>query len=270
MSKFRSNLTRFHSDTVVDAAEANSSNSFHFDEMILRMFARKICEATGFEYTDEIKKVVQLTSENINEFNQLNYMHGFVYGAEHAVINNLKHEDIEVNPDNNCEFTMNRDFAFIFNFGDNDFGGYIIEIAKMYCEKYNREMRMIEDYVRFNVPTISDNVDRVEKYESWRTIKEMFKSLYNYAKTYWKCDRLDYANTNLDMSKLIEEINNDIKYLEFDNPNQYVFGTNEQITKILDDGYKYDDKPIEETYYWNNGETLVIRVKNGRMTYKVI
>ena len=50
-------------------------------------------------------------------------MHGFVYGVEHAVNNNFKTEDIEKNANKNCEFTMNRDFAFIFKFGDNDFSG---------------------------------------------------------------------------------------------------------------------------------------------------
>ena len=71
------------------------------------------------------------------------------------------------------------------------------------------------------------------------------------------------------MLKLIEETDKHIKYLGFDNTNNYVFGTNEQITKILDDGYKYDPQD-ENTFYWDNCETLVVRVKNGRMTCKII
>jgi phenylalanyl-tRNA synthetase beta subunit len=163
---------------------------------------------------------------------------------------------------------IERDFAFIFNFGDNDFSGYVEDVAKMYCEKYNEVMWQIEEYTKFNV-SMDSYVEQIEKYESWRVIKELYKSLFNHVKSYYTVRDLKYNNTEFDISKLIEENNKHIKYLGFDDPNKYVFGTNEQITKILDDGYKYEPEN-ENTFYWDNAETLVVRVKNGRMSCKII
>jgi hypothetical protein len=268
MNRYKEILGRFHNDAVIDAAENYAGNAFNFDPMILRMFAHKICEYAGTNYSDEMKKVVDMTCDDINDWAKLNYMHGFVYGVEHAVNNHFTSADIERVVDKNCEFTMNRDFAFIFNFGDNDFSGYVEDVAKMYCEKYNEVMWQIEEYTKFNV-SMDSYVEQIEKYESWRVIKELYKSLFNHVKSYYTVRDLKYNNTEFDISKLIEENNKHIKYLGFDDPNKYVFGTNEQITKILDDGYKYEPEN-ENTFYWDNAETLVVRVKNGRMTCKII
>ena len=101
----------------------------------------------------------------------------------------------------------------------------------------------------------------------------MLKTLYKQSVINYKCDSMT-CNDNYDTLALHEMLNKaekDILYLEFDNPNSYIFGTNADIDKILEDGYKYDeDKPIEETYYWNNSESVVVRVKNGRMSYTII
>ena len=269
MNNYRETLTRFHNDSVIDIAENYaSSNAFDFNPMILSMFAQNISKSAGVEYSDEMKKIVDMTCNYINDWAKINYMHGFVYGVEHAVNNNFKTEDIEKNANKNCEFTMNRDFAFIFKFSDNDFSGYIEDVAKMYCEKYNEVMRQIEELTEANVSPVL-YTEQIEKYESLPIIKELYKSLFKHFNSYYTVKELKYNNTEFDMLKLIEETDEHIKYLGFDNPNNYVFGTNEQITKILDNKYKYDPKD-ENTFYWDNCETLGVRVKNGRMTYKII
>ena len=273
MKTFKGMLTQYNSDLVIEEAERSAASSIIGDpEMILRYFARKISEKCDVELGPEFEKWLKVTCENYQEENKKNYMWGFIHGVKSAVYKKWKPEHIEKSAAKDCEFTQNRDFAFMFNFGDNDFSGYIEEAIKNYVEKYNREMRQIETYSRFNYD-IDPYIDRIEKYESWGTIKEMFKTLYKQAVINYKCDDLT-CNDNFDTQTLYEMLKkaeNNIQYLEIDNPNSYIFGTNADIDKILEDGYKYDeDKPIEETYYWNNCETLIVRVKDGRMTYEII
>jgi hypothetical protein len=160
----------------------------------------------------------------------------------------------------------------MFNFGDNDFSGYIQEAIEKYIEKYNREMQQIEVYSRFNYD-LNPFIEKICKYESFLTIKEMLKTLYKQSVINYKCDSMtcDDNHDTLTLHEMLNKAEKDILYLEFDNPNSYIFGTNDDIDKILEDGYKYDeDKPIEETYYWNNSESVVVRVKDGRMSYKII
>ena len=274
MKTFKGMLSQFHSNLVIEEAERNSTSSIIGNpEMTLRYFARKLSEECNVELSKEFEKWITLTCENYNEENKKNYMWGFIHGAQTAVYKNWKHEHIEKSAATDCcEFTKNRDFAFMFNFYDNDFSGYIEEAIEKYIEKYNREMCQIENYTKFNYD-IKTYIDKIEKYESWGTIKEMFKTLYKQSVINYKCDDLT-CNDNCDTMTLHEMLNKaerDIQYLGFDNPDSYIFGTNADIDKILEDGYKYDeDKPIEETYYWDNCETLIVRVKDGRMTYKII
>jgi hypothetical protein len=273
MKTFKGMLSQYHSDLVIEEAEKNADGSIIGNpEMVLRYFVRNISEKHNVELDKELEKQLALTCEIYQEENKKNYMYGFIRGARTAVDKNWKAEHIEKSASKNCEFTQNRDFAFMFNFGDNDFSGYIEQAIEKYIEKYNREMQQIEVYSRFNYD-IKPFIEKIWKYESFRTIKEMLKTLYKQSVINYKCDSMT-CNDNYDTLTLHEMLNKaekDILYLEFDNPNSYIFGTNADIDKILEDGYKYDeDKPIEETYYWNNSESVVVRVKDGRMSYTII
>ena len=273
MKTFKVMLKQYHSDLVIEEAERSAVNSIIGNpEMTLRYFARNVSGKCNVELGPEFEKWLALTCENYNEENKKNYMWGFIHGVQSAVHKKWKPEHIEKSAAKDCEFTQNRDFAFIFNFGDNDFSGYIQEAIEKYVEKYNREMCQIEAYSRFNY-NLETLIEKIWKYESWGTIKEMLKTLYKQSVINYKCDSMT-CNDNYDTMTLHEMLNKaekDIQYLEIDNPNSYIFGTNADIDKILEDGYKYDeDKPIEETYYWNNSESVVVRVKDGRMTYEII
>ena len=78
---------------------------------------------------------------------------------------------------------MNHDFAFIFKFGDNDFSGYIEDVAKMYCEKYNEVMRQIEEFTEANDSPVL-YIEHIKKYESLQIIKELYKSLFKHFNSY--------------------------------------------------------------------------------------
>lgn len=273
MKTFKGMLKQYHSDLVIEEAEKNANGSILGNpEMILRYFAINISKKYNIELDKEFEKQLAIICENYQEENKKNYMYGFIRGVKTAIDKKWKHEHIENGASKNCEFTQNRDFAFMFNFGDNDFSGYIEEAIEKYIEKYNHEMQQIEYYSRSNYD-LKPSIEKIWKYESFQTIKEMLKTLYKQSVINYKCNSMT-CNDNYDTLTLHEMLNKaekDILYLEFDNPNSYIFGTNTDIDKILEDGYKYDgDKPIEETYYWNNYETLIVRVKDGRMTYNII
>ena len=154
-------LKSYYNDNIVNAAvkyaddEMAKGTILRFDNTWLDMI-KKEAEKLGSEdigvYVDYISK-----DKSNSLFNILTsaYVKGLVVG-----INN---PSMKITPDPISEYTKNKDFAFFFDFGDNDFGGYIENAAKEFCKEYNQLVRNIDLYQR-------DGLSPIRKILSlWRT-----------------------------------------------------------------------------------------------------
>ena len=264
-------LKSYYNDNIVNAAvkyaddEIARGNALMFDDIWLDKL-KKEAEKLGSE--DIASYVDCISKDKTNSlFNTLTsaYVQGLVVG-----INN---PSMKITPDPMTEYTKNKDFAFFFDFGDNDFGGYIESAAREFCKEYNQLLRNIDLYQRDG---LSDRM--AESYKKDLEFMENPENIINLMKgafvgaymtgmvdRCWLGSREDYADRLYDAGKYID-------YLGFDDQESWKFGTWKEVN---DEGLvKYRNMQSDEeferangdfTKYWLNGETLVVKMVNGEL-----
>ena len=264
-------LKSYYNDNIVNAAvkyaddEMAKGTILRFDNTWLDMI-KKEAEKLGSEdigvYVDYISK-----DKSNSLFNILTsaYVKGLVVG-----INN---PSMKITPDPISEYTKNKDFAFFFDFGDNDFGGYIENAAKEFCKEYNQLVRNIDLYQRDG---LSDRM--AESYKKDLEFMENPENIINLMKSAfigeymtgmidrcWLGSREDYTNRLKDAERYID-------YLGFDKPTSWKFGTWKEVNdeglvryRNMQSDEEYDKANGDFTKYWLNGETLVVKIVNGEL-----
>lgn len=186
------------------------------------------------------------------------------------------------------EYRNTKDFALLFNYGDNDFGGIIEECAKEFCDRYNYHLDGI-DYTYHDKEVYGRNYDSLidfqikdlTEFENVDFIKEFFKTFlfsfdlmgniggYNRIHFQTFKDALENTQKTIEYLKLDE----DYEVINLDGTKntfkRFVVGTKEDILKELEKrGHKDEesDRP-REFPVWNNGETLICYMKNGYLIY---
>ena len=187
------------------------------------------------------------------------------------------------------EYRNTKDFALLFNYGDNDFGGVIEDCAKEFCNRYNYQLDTIdctyhdkEVYGKeFYDSLIDSQIKDLTKFENVDFIKEFFKTFLfsfdlmdnmgGYNRIHFQTFKDALENTQ----KTIEYLKLDEDYEVFnlddtkDTFKRFVVGTKEDILKELEKrGHKDEESERPREFpVWNNGETLICYMKNGCLTY---
>lgn len=264
-------LKSYYNDNIVNAAvkyaddEIANGTALRLDDTWLDII-KKEAEKLGLEdiecYVDCILKDKTNTLFNILTFA---YVKGLVVG-----INN---PSMKVTPDPVSEYTKNKDFAFFFDFGDNDFGGYVESAAREFCNEYNKLLRNIDLYQRdgFSDRMAESYKKDLEFMEKPENIINLMKSAFigeymtGMVDRCWLGSREDYTDRLKDAERYID-------YLGFDKPTSWKFGTWKDVN---DEGLvKYRNMQSDEEYaqangdftkYWLNGETLVVKMVDGEL-----
>lgn len=265
-------LKSYYNDNIVNAAvkyaddEIANGTAIRLDNVWLNMI-KKEAEKLG---SKNIESYVDLISNDKTDllFSRLTfaYIKGLVVG-----INN---PSMKVTPDPMSDYTKNKDFAFFFNFGDNDFGYYIERAAQEVCKEYNQLLRNIDLYSNGDDSSIrmADSYKKnLEFMENPANIINLMKGLFigeymtGMVDRCWMGSREDYANRLKDAEKYID-------YLGFDKIESWMFGTWKEVN---DKGLmKYRNMQSDEDYeransdfsnYWLNGETLIVKMVDGEL-----
>lgn len=265
-------LKSYYNDNIVNAAvkyaddEIANGTAIQLDNVWLNMI-KKEAEKLG---SKDIESYVDLISSDKTDllFSRLTfaYIKGLVIG-----INN---PSMKVTPDPISNYIKNKDFAFFFNFGDNDFGYYIERAAQEFCKEYNQILRNIDLYSKGDDGSMkmADSYKKnLEFMENPANIINLMKGLFigeymtSMADRCWMGSREDYADRLKDAEKYID-------YLGFDKIESWMFGTWKEVN---DEGLvRYRNMQSDEEYerangdfsnYWLNGETLVIKMVDGEL-----
>ena len=264
-------LKSYYNDNIVNAAVKYADNeiatrpSFQLDDTWLDMI-KKEAEKLGSEnigdYVDYISKDKTNSLFNILTFA---YVKGLVVGVNNP--------SMKVTPDPISEYTKNKDFAFFFDFGDNDFGGYIENAAKEFCKEYNQLLRNIDLYQRDG---LSDRM--AESYKKDLEFMENPENIINLMKgafigdymtgmvdRCWLGSREDYTDRLKDAERYID-------YLGFDDQESWKFGTWKEVNdegleryRNMQSDEEYERANGDFTEYWLNGETLVVKMVGGEL-----
>ena len=264
-------LKSYYNDNIVNAAvkyaddEIARGTSLRLDDTWLDMI-KKEAEKLGSEdivgYVDYISKDKTNSLFNILTFA---YVKGLVVGVNDPTM--------KITPDPVSEYTKNKDFAFFFDFGDNDFGGYIECAAREFCKEYNQLLRKIDLYQRdgFGDKMAESYKKDLEFMENPENIINLMRGLFigeymtGMVDRCWLGSREDYTDRLKNAERYID-------YLRFDDQESWKFGT---WNDVNDEGLvRYREMQSDEEYerangdftkYWLNGETLVVKMVNGEL-----
>ena len=283
------NFLRTHyNKAIVDAAIAYADSeisqrhlySYPHDSVMLEMAKAKAIEAGQQEVADFIEMQMEFDTQDIFNVLTFAYVHGMSFG--------ISNPNIGKTPEPVTDYVLSKDFAFIFDYGDNDFGIPIEQAAKEYCKEYNNLLRQIELY-----SSISDGADdlMVESYkkdlefmEDPNTVRQLMKAAFigaymtNAIDRCWICSNKPF-NAMERLNKAQYLANN---YFNFETNAKYgvdntdrvnwKFGTWDEVSKFGLEKYKAqqgeDDLKKANgdfTKYWLNGEVLIVRMVDGKL-----
>ena len=281
-------LRTHYNKAIVDAAIAYADSeisqrhlySYPHDSVMLEMAKAKAIEAGQQEVADFIEMQMEFDTQDIFNVLTFAYVHGMSFG--------ISNPNIGKTPEPVTDYVLSKDFAFIFDYGDNDFGIPIEQAAKEYCKEYNNLLRQIELY-----SSISDGDGdmMVESYkkdlefmEDPNTVRQLMKAAFigaymtNAIDRCWICSNKPF-NAMERLNKAQNLANN---YFNFETNAKYgvdntdrvnwKFGTWDEVSKFGLEEYKgqqgEDDLKKANgdfTKYWLNGEVLIVRMVDGKL-----
>ena len=274
-------LRTHYNKAIVDAAivyadsEISQQHSYLYPHW-MEMAKAKAIEAGQQEVADFIEMQMEFDTQNIFNVLTFAYVHGMSFG--------LSNPNISKTPEPVTDYVLSKDFAFIFDYGDNDFGTPIEQAAKEYCKEYNNLLRQIELH-----SSISDGDDDLmaESYkkdlefmEDPNTVRQLMKAAFigaymtNAIDRCWVCSNKPF-NAMERLNKAQNLANN---YFNFETNASYTdrvnwkFGTWDEVSKFGLEEYKgqqgEDDLKKANgdfTKYWLNGEVLIVRMVDGKL-----
>lgn len=280
-------LRTHYNKAIVDAAieyadfEIANRPSYPHDSVMLEMAKAKAIDAGQQEVADFIEMQMEIDTQDVFNVLTFAYVHGMSFG--------LSNPNISKTPEPVTDYVLSKDFAFIFDFGDNDFGMPIERAAQEYCKEYNNLLRQIELY-----SAISDGAGdlMVESYkkdlefmEDPNTVRELMKAAFIGEYMKGSIDRcwiggnksfnaMERVNKTLDLANNYFNFETNATHYDVDNTERvnWKFGTWDEVSKFGLEEYK--DQQGEEdtkrangdfTKYWLNGEVLIVRMVDGKL-----
>ncbi len=209
-------------------------------------------------------------SKKIDETNQKNYVCGYINGVEDAIKGDYGVSYLYPSSKTNCDLVNNVDFALVFTFGDNDFGGFFEECAKIY------ENNCWDCFNRLNIYSsleqgqlmVDSCLKEIKEMQSKSFLQTFFKTTFlgAYLKQrfdYYDCFTEMTYEKSLEKGKYLTE-----EYMPFNNDDNWFIGTCAEVDTYLKENY--ENTFNGNTTIWDNGETLVFKIQNGVIDYKII
>lgn len=267
-------MRNFYNSDLVDIANVIASTYYHDSKFESDIELIKTCLNRDLGL-DGVYKIF---------LDRLSFM--FLHGISHAVDNEVD----SYHPTDTfiSDFHKNRDFAFIFNFGDNDFGCHFERAAELYCKIYNDTMYQIDIHERDGF--VNDEIkslyyDDITKLESIDKIKELLKIGVASADLLYdvntlQLDKVSWQNSKNNMVRTIDEyipwdatkatyVLVDNKWVVTGDFPRFVVGTKAEIENSLKDYGTPDKEPKRKFPVWCNGEVLIVYMKNNRLVYTI-
>lgn len=276
-------LRTYYNRDIVDAAIEYADSmidrqivSLH-DSTMLNMAKAKALEAGQEEVADFIEMQNQIDYQEA--FNALTF--AYVMGVSFG----LDNHNISKAPKPVTEYALSKDFAFIFDFGDNDYRTYIERAAQEYCKEYNGLLNRIEmDYLIANSYKkdieFMENPDNVREIMKAAFIGEYMTGSVDRCWLGEKTENFNAAERLINVQDLANNYfnfkSNTDRYSDNTERVDWKFGTWDEVSKFGLEEFKgmQSDTDLKRangdlTKYWLNGEVLIVRMVDGRLVAEV-
>lgn len=276
-------LRTYYNRDIVDAAIEYADSmierqviSLH-DSTMLNMAKTKALEAGQEEVAEFIEMQNQIDYQEA--FNALTfaYVQGVVFG--------LDNHNISKTPKPVNDYALSKDFAFMFDFGDNDYRTYIERAAQEYCKEYNSLLDRVEmeyDFANLYKKDIEfmENPDNVREIMKAAFIGEYMTGSVDRCWLGEKTENFNAAERLITVEDLANNYfnfkTNTARYSDNTERVDWKFGTWDEVSKFGLEEFKgqQSDTDIKRangdfTKYWLNGEVLIVRMVNGRLVAEV-
>ena len=269
-------LQEYYNKSIVDAAvdyadaQIKQRHLFPHDSVMMDLAKEKAIELGQKVIIDFIDLQKEIDNQELFEALTLAYVHGAAFSLENP--------NISKTPEPVTDYVLSKDFAFIFDFGDNDFGTYIERAAQQYCKEYNSVLRKIE----MN-PCLDSYKKDAEFMENPNNVRELMKAAFMGEYITGAIDRcwigrVTEFNAMHRVNNAMEVVNNYFNFEtnEDDDQVDWKFGTWDEVSKFGLEKYKAQQGEEELkrangdfTKYWLNGEVLIVRMVDGKLTAEV-
>lgn len=252
---------------LVDKAFEYLQDSQNNDAIKLGLMAELTLMANDYKEYNGVERA-KIIGENLYDTFQSTFVFAFLHGATEGVKMDIKNTFPRLE-DTMSEYRKNKDFCVFFNFGDNDFGGYIENGAKIYADKYNGILKDIDLY-KGNKDWNERKSLYVKDLAEMEQIATIQKIIACGVMSSIIEDRGKHTlNSKAGIKDFIEDAYYDMDYLNITDESRYRIGTYEEVEKwVVENNLNNQDKPKEELNLkniWINGEALVMAVINGKM-----
>lgn len=276
-------LRTYYNRDIVDAAIEYADSmiecqviSLH-DSTMLNMAKTKALEAGQEEVADFIEMQNQIDYQEA--FNALTF--AYVQGVSFG----LDNHNISKTPKPVNNYALSKDFAFIFDFADNDYRTYIERAAQEYCKEYNSLLDRVEmeyDFANLYKKDIEfmENPDNVREIMKAAFIGEYMTGSVDRCWLGEKTENFNAAERLITVEDLANNYfnfkTNTARYSDNTERVDWKFGTWDEVSKFGLEEFKgqqsdTDIKRANEdfTKYWLNGEVLIVRMVDGRLVAEV-
>lgn len=274
---------RYYHKELVDAAKAFAENFYKENQFISDIKCLELAEKLP-ETAEKHKKDMQnlIYKQMLERFES-----AYLYGMQYAVANDIGSTK-PAHESQLCQYQKDKDFAFAFKFGDNDFGNYFEHAAKLYCNSYNSLIGTINTYTEFAPKSVKSYVKDIDNLEKRETIIEALKlgiTSYTFQSDVdtYHIERMSFENSMKDANRYANEyfdFNGELQLWGKDENGEYiatgteprlVIGTRADVEAAVKHyGHPYEETMILQDFpYWCNGEALIVYMKDGFLTYVI-
>lgn len=274
---------RYYHKELVDAAKAFAENFYKENDFISDIKYLELAEKLP-ETAEKHKKDTQnlIYKQMLERFES-----AYLYGMQYAVANDIGSTK-PTHDSQLCQYQKDKDFAFVFKFGDNDFGNYFEHAAKLYCDSYNSLIGTIKTYTEFapkSVKSYTKDIDNLEKRETIIEALKLGITSYTFQSDIdtYHLERMSFENSMKDANRYANEyfdFNGELQLWGKDENGEYiatgteprlVIGTRADIENAVKNyGHPYEETMIPQDFpYWCNGEALIVYMKDGFLTYVI-
>lgn len=153
-----------------------------------------------------------------DKYDEGDIVYTYIKGFQHGTLN----PNMNITPQLTCDYIKNKDFAFIFDFRDNDFGLYIERAAEKFCQRYNEILSTIERYTKIEsenenlkYSSVSSYIKDLENMEKIDNIIELMKALFIGEYMSDSADRF-WGDKSFSYSDKLKQAMRCVDYLDFD------------------------------------------------------
>lgn len=219
---------------------------------------------------EKLRKLVSYLVDDINNEIERKYFYGYLDGVQTAISNEWSKDALRPNNINFNENVLKEDFALVFHFGDNDFGLPIQKVGEKLASHFYEILFNLNTYYEVNSQFGIDSCKKdLEESKNLKNLQNFFK--ISFIGSYLDNNDFDrilrkeggYEEVLKEAKRYTEE------YLEFENDEKYIIGTCEEIDTYIKNNFEQKSED-GQPYYWDNGETLIIKIKNCKTSVEII